>query len=62
MYLLKMKANGTVDNSFASNGIVKSVLLNPQIGAFYKTIIAKKKTVTSAEQKRNCELWSNNKI
>lgn len=48
--------------TFSSNGIVKMASIIPQPGAFYKTIKMQKQTKVSEEQKKNFELWSNNKF
>ena len=55
-------ANVLLDITFASSGIVKSVKINPQPGAFYKTVKMQKLLKASEEQQNNFKLWSNNKF
>ena len=54
--------NTSIQITFSSNGIVKTVSINPQPGAFYKTIKMQKQVKASEDQKKNFELWSNNKF
>lgn len=48
--------------TFASSGIIKSANISPKPGAFYKTIKIQKLSKATEEQKKNFELWSNNKF
>ncbi len=48
--------------TFASSGIVKSATLDPRPCAFYKTVKMQKSLTVNDDQKKNFEMWCNNKF